>query len=196
MDIKCTGLSKATMEQALQQAQAGRAHIIEEMEKVISKPREEMSQYAPQIRTMKVNPDKIRDIIGPGGKTIRSIVETTGVKIDVEDDGTVRIASADGASSQRAIEIIEGLTEEAEIGKIYAGVVKKIVDFGAFVEILPGVEGLVHISQLEDKRVEKVADVVSEGEEVMVRVLDIDRQGKIRLSRKDAMDDAGQAATH
>ena len=196
MDIKCTGLSQETMEKALQQAKDGRTHIINEMEKAISKPRQEMSQHAPQIHTMKVNPDKIRDIIGPGGKTIRSIVETTGVKIDVEDDGTVRIASSDGASSKRAIEIIEGLTEEAEIGKVYAGVVKKIVDFGAFVEILPGVEGLVHISQLEDKRVEKVADVVSEGEEVMVRVLDIDRQGKIRLSRKDAMESSEGAAAH
>jgi len=188
MDIKCTGLSQETMEKALEQAREGRSHIISEMEKAISKPREELSQYAPQIKTMKINPDKIRDIIGPGGKTIRSIVETTGVKIDVEDDGTVSIASSDAASCKRAMEIIEGLTEEAEIGKIYAGVVKKVVDFGAFVEILPGVEGLVHISQLEDKRVEKVTDVVNEGEEVMVRVLDIDKQGKIRLSRKDAME--------
>ncbi len=188
MDIKCTGLSQETMEKALEQAREGRAHIISEMEKAISKPREELSPYAPQIKTMKINPDKIRDIIGPGGKTIRSIVETTGVKIDVEDDGTVSIASSDAASCKRAMEIIEGLTEEAEIGKIYAGVVKKVVDFGAFVEILPGIEGLVHISQLEDKRVEKVTDVVNEGEEVMVRVLDIDKQGKIRLSRKDAME--------
>ncbi len=188
MDIKCTGLSQETMEKALEQAKEGRSHIITEMEKAISKPREELSEYAPQIKTMKINPDKIRDIIGPGGKTIRSIVETTGVKIDVEDDGTVSIASSDAASCKRAMEIIEGLTEEAEIGKIYAGVVKKVVDFGAFVEILPGIEGLVHISQLEDKRVEKVTDVVNEGEEVMVRVLDIDKQGKIRLSRKDAME--------
>lgn len=190
MDIKCTGLSRETMEQALEQAREGRVHILDEMAKAISEPNKELSQFAPQIRSIKINPDKIRDIIGPGGKTIRSITESTGVKIDIEDNGTVNIASDDGESIKRAMDIIEGLTEEAEIGKIYAGVVKKVMNFGAFVEILPGVEGLCHISELENKRVEKVEDVVNEGEEVMVRVLDIDKQGKIRLSRKEALQDS------
>lgn len=188
MDIKCTGLSRATMEQALQQAREGRLHILGEMAKVIDKPRTEMSRYAPTIETMKINPDKIRDVIGPGGKTIRSITETTGVKIDIDDDGTIHIASPDGEANRRAREIIAGLTEEAEIGRIYCGVVKRVVDFGAFVEILPGVEGLVHISQLDHQRVREVSDVVNEGDEVSVRVLDIDRQGRIRLSRKEAME--------
>jgi len=190
MDIKCTGLSKETMQSALQQAKDGRVHILDEMAKAITEPSKELSEFAPQIKTIKINPDKIRDIIGPGGKTIRSITESTGVKIDIDDTGSVSIASSDRDSIKRAIDIIEGLTEEAEIGKIYAGVVKKIMDFGAFVEILPGIEGLVHISQLEEKRVENVSDIVSEGEEVMVRVLDIDKQGKIRLSRKEALQDS------
>ncbi len=186
MDIKCTGLSRETMESALGQAREARVHILSEMNKAISESRGQLSDYAPQIITIKINPDKIRDIIGPGGKTIRSIVETTGVKIDIEDDGTVKLASSDKPSIQRAIDIISGLTEEAEIGKIYCGVVKKIVDFGAFVEILPGTEGLLHISQIAEERVENVSDYMSEGDEVNVRVLDIDRSGKIRLSKKEA----------
>jgi polyribonucleotide nucleotidyltransferase len=189
MDIKCTGLSRETMSQALEQAREARVHILEEMAKAISIPRESLSKYAPLIQTMKINPDKIRDVIGSGGKTIRSIVESTGVKIDIEDDGTVLIASPDQDAAARAIAIIEGLTAEAEVGKVYAGVVKRVVDFGAFVEILPNVEGLVHISQLEHRRVENVSDVVREGDEVKVRVLDIDRQGRIRLSRKEALDE-------
>ncbi len=187
MDIKCRGLARETMARALDQARAGRLHILAEMEKTLNTSRKELSLFAPQIQTIKINPDKIRDIIGPGGKTIRSITETTGVKIDIEDDGTVKIASSDGESAKRAIEIIKGLTEEAEIGKVYAGVVKRVTDFGAFVEILPGMEGLVHVSQLADYRVNEVTDVVREGDEVMVRVLDIDRQGRIRLSRKEAL---------
>ena len=150
MDIKCKGLSRETMETALNQALEARLHILGEMNKALDQPREEMSEYAPSIISFKINPDKIRDVIGPGGKTIRSIVEATGVKIDIQDDGTVVIASSDSAASDRAIEIIEGLTKEAEIGKVYSGVVKRIADFGAFVEILPGIEGLVHISQLEE----------------------------------------------
>lgn len=187
MDIKCTGLSREIMERALEQAKNGRLHILGEMAKAIAEPRTNMSEYAPSIQTISINPDKIKDVIGPGGKTIRSIVESTGVKIDIENDGTVLIASSDQEASKRAIEIINGLTEEAEIGKIYCGVVKRIADFGAFVEILPGIEGLVHISQLEDRHVKNVTDIVKEGDEVMVRVLDIDRQGRIRLSRKEAM---------
>jgi polyribonucleotide nucleotidyltransferase len=194
MDIKCKGLSRSTMEKALEQARQARLHILGEMEKVLDKPRAELSKFAPQIETIKINPDKIRDVIGPGGKTIRSITETTGVKIDISDDGTVMIASPDGEASKRAIEIIRGLTEEAEIGRIYKGVVKRITDFGAFVEILPGVEGLVHISQLAHERVKTVSDVVREGDETDVRVLDIDQQGRIRLSRKEALgDDRGGA---
>ena len=188
MDIKCAGLSRETMGQALEQAKAARLHILGEMEKTISAPREELSKYAPTIKTIKINPDKIRDVIGPGGKTIRSITEQTGVKIDISDDGSVNIASADPEASKRAIEIIMGLTEEAEIGKVYSGVVKRIMDFGAFVEILPGTEGLVHISQLAHERVNQVTDIVKEGDEIQVRVLDIDKQGRIRLSRKEALE--------
>ena len=187
MDIKCKGLSQDTMGKALEQARQARLHILGEMTKALTEPRKEMSRYAPQILTIKINPDKIRDVIGPGGKTIRSIVESTGVKIDIEDDGSVNIASSDPDAAKRAIDIINGLTEEAEIGKIYTGVVKRIADFGCFVEIMPGTEGLVHISQLDFNRVEQVTDVVNEGDEIQVRVLDIDRQGRIRLSRKDAM---------
>ncbi len=187
MDIKCRGLSRETMEQALEQAREARLHILGEMAKAISAPKEALSRYAPMIQTIKINPDKIKDVIGPGGKVIRSIIETTGVKIDISDDGSVVIASSDGEASKRAIEIIMGLTEEAEIGRIYSGVVKRIADFGAFVEILPGVEGLVHISQLADRRVEHVSDIVREGDQVNVRVLDVDKQGRIRLSRKEAL---------
>lgn len=188
MDIKCTGLSRETMTQALAQAKDARLHIISEMEKAIVNAKTELSRYAPQIVSFKINPDRIRDVIGPGGKTIRSITETTGVKIDISDDGTVSVASASQESSKRAIEIIKGLTEEAEVGKVYQGVVKRIMDFGAFVEILPGTEGLVHISQLANERVNQVSDIVREGDEIKVRVLEIDRQGRIRLSRKEALD--------
>lgn len=187
MDIKCTGLSRETMAAALMQAREARLHILGEMAKELNAPRSAMSQYAPVIQQLKINPDKIRDVIGPGGKVIKSIVESTGVKIDIQDDGTINIASSDQEASARAIEIIKGLTEEPEIGRVYSGVVKRITDFGAFVEILPGVEGLVHISQLEESRVAQVSDVIKEGEEVPVMVLDIDRQGRIRLSRKEAM---------
>ena len=182
------------MSKALEQARQARLHILGEMAKALTAPRAELSRYAPQIITMKINPDKIRDVIGPGGKTIRSIVESTGVKIDIEDDGSVNIASNDPEAAKRAIQIINSLTEEAEIGKIYTGVVKRIADFGAFVEIMPGTEGLVHISQLDFDRVENVTDIVHEGDEIQVRVLDIDRQGRIRLSRKDALPGAEERA--
>ena len=149
--------------------------------------RTNVSGHAPRIITLRVKPDKIREIIGPGGKVIRGIIEATGVKMDVEDDGTVTIASIDEAASQKAIEMVQRIAAEAEIGKIYKGTVRKIVEFGAFVEILPGTDGLVHISQLAPERVNKVTDVLKEGDEVMVKVLEIDRQGKIRLSRKEAL---------
>lgn len=186
MDIKCTGLSRETMEQALAQAKEGRLHILSEMKKEIEAPRGEMSQYAPRIVTIQINPDKIRDLIGPGGKVINSIIDETGVKIDIENNGTVLVSSSDGTSIEKAIEIINGITEEAEIGRVYQGVVKAVKDFGAFVEILPGTEGLLHISQISEERVNNIYDVISEGDEVDVKVLDVDAQGKIRLSKKAA----------
>ena len=186
MDIKISGLSREIMTQALEQARDGRLHILEQMEKAIAEPRSEMSPHAPRITTMRINPDKIRDIIGPGGKTIREIVARTGAKIDVTDDGTVRIAAVGQEAGQAAMSIIEDLTREAEVNRIYKGLVRKVVDFGAFVELFPGCDGLVHISELSDKRVAKVTDVVQEGDEVVVKVLSIDRDGKIRLSRRQA----------
>ncbi len=187
MDIKIKGLSKDIMEKALAQAREGRLHILSKMNEVISAPRKILNKYAPRIHTMKVNPEKIREIIGPGGKMIRSITESCGVKIEVSDDGTVKIASNDEAKVKSAIDVIQSLVQEAVIGQIYKGVVKRIADFGAFVEILPGTDGLVHISQLADEKVRRVTDVLQEGDEVYVKVLDVDRQGKIRLSRRDAM---------
>jgi len=155
--------------------------------------RTNVSGHAPRIITLKVKPDKIREIIGPGGKVIRGIIEATGVKMDVEDDGTVTIASVDEAASQKAVEMVQRIAAEAEVGKIYKGTVRKIVEFGAFVEILPGTDGLVHISQLAPERVRKVTDVLKEGDEVMVKVLEIDRQGKIRLSRKEALQETNSS---
>jgi polyribonucleotide nucleotidyltransferase len=190
MDIKISGVTKEVMRDAVFQAKDGRIHILNIMNQTISEPRTEMSSHAPRIITLKVRPEKIREIIGPGGKVIRGIVEETGVKIDVEDDGTVMIASNDEAASRRAVEMVQRITAEAEIGKIYRGTVRKIMDFGAFVEILPGTDGLVHISQLSAERVRRVTDVLNEGDEVMVKVLEIDKQGKIRLSRKEALEEA------
>jgi polyribonucleotide nucleotidyltransferase len=187
MDIKIAGITPALMRQALDQARQGRLHILDQMHLALSAPRSNMSAYAPRIFTLKVKQDKIREIIGPGGKTIRGIIAETGVKINVEDSGDVTIASADEASAKKAIDAINRITEEVEIGKIYLGTVRKIMDFGAFVEVLPGTDGLVHISQLAHHRVKAVSDEVKEGDQVMVKVLEIDRQGKIRLSRKEAM---------
>lgn len=187
MDIKIAGVTREIMRQALYQARDGRLHILGKMAESLETPREQVAEYAPRILTLKIKPDKIRDLIGPGGKMIRSIVEETGVKIDVEDDGTVSIASSDGDSMDRAISKVEAVTADAEIGKLYTGTVKKVVDFGAFVEILPGKEGLVHISQLAPERVRQVTDIVDEGDEITVKVLEIDRQGKIRLSRREAL---------
>ena len=187
MDIKIRRVTRDIMREALYQAREGRLHILSEMTRTLSRPRGDISAHAPRIVTLKIRPDKIRDVIGPGGKVIRGIIEQTGVKIDVEDDGTVLVASADGVSMQRAIDLIQGITAEAEVGKIYKGTVRKIVDFGAFVEIMPGTDGLLHISQIGPGRVNRVSDVLKEGDEVMVKVLEVDKQGKIRLSRKEAM---------
>ena len=187
MDIKIGGLNEDILKKALHQAREGRIFIIEKLMQTLAEPREDISKYAPRITTIKVKPEKVRDVIGSGGKNIRQIINETGVTIDVEDDGTVTIASNDSEAAARAVAMVKWLTEDAEVGKIYRGIVKKIVDFGAFVEILPGTEGLVHISQLSKERVKKVTDILQEGEEVQVKVLEIDKQGKIRLSRKDAL---------
>jgi polyribonucleotide nucleotidyltransferase len=191
MDIKISGVNRDIMRQALYQAREGRLHILGIMTETMGSHRASVSGHAPRITTLKVRPDKIREIIGPGGKVIRGIIEATGVKMDVEDDGTVTIASSDEAASRKAIEMVQKIAAEAEIGKIYKGTVRKIVDFGAFVEIFPGTDGLVHISQLAPERVRRVSDVLKEGDEVMVKVLEIDKQGKIRLSRKEALQETG-----
>ncbi len=186
MDIKIEGVSSELMSSALHQAMEGRMHILDRMDEYISTARPDISQYAPRLITIKVKPDKIREIIGPGGKVIRHIIEETGAKVEVEDDGTVVISSVDETAGKKALEMIERIVEEPEIGKIYRGVVKKVMDFGAFVEVLPGTDGLVHISQLAEHRVDKVEDVVKEGDIVDVKVLEIGRDGKIRLSKKAA----------
>jgi polyribonucleotide nucleotidyltransferase len=187
MDIKIEGLSRAIMSQALEQAKAGRAIILKQMHEAIAGPRDQLSMWAPRITTIRINPDKIRDVIGPGGKVIRDIVAKTGAKIDIADDGTVKIAAVGGEAGDKARQIIEDLTREAEVNRIYKGLVRKVVEFGAFVELFPGTDGLIHISELSDKRVNKVTDVVQEGDEVVVKVLSIDRDGKIRLSRRAAV---------
>ena len=184
MDIKITGITREIMEKALEQAKAGRMFILGEMNKVISEPSQEMSHYAPRYLKMKINPEKIRDVIGKGGAVIKSITEETGVSIDIDDDGNVKIASNDFDAAEEARTRIEQITAEAEVGKVYDGTVIKIMDFGAFVRILPNKEGLVHISQICEERVESVTDKLSEGDVVKVKVLEIDRQGRIRLSMK------------
>ena len=189
MDMKIEGITIEIMRTALQQAKDGRLHILGKMLETIATPRNTLNPFAPRIITMQINPDKIKDVIGSGGKVIRSIVEQTGAKIDIEDDGTINIASSDEAAANKAKEIIRGIVQEAEVGKLYMGKVRKIMDFGAFVEIFPGTDGLLHISQISDKRIEKVTDELKEGDEVLVKVLEIDRQGKIRLSRKEALRD-------
>ena len=190
MDIKIDGITREIMEQALEQAQRGRMHILGEMAKVISSPREEMSQYAPRITTMKVPTDKIRDVIGKGGVTIRAISEATGAAIDIEDDGTIKIATSDLSAAEEARRRIEQITADVEAGTIYEGKVVRLMDFGAFVNILPGKDGLVHISQISDERVANVSDKLSEGDVVKVKVLEVDKQGRIRLSMKAVESDA------
>ena len=187
MDIKIAGITPDLMRQALEQARVGRLHILGKMEEALSSPRSQLAPYAPRIMNIQIKQDKIRDVIGPGGKTIRNIIAECGVKVNVDDSGIVTIAAVDEAAGAKAKEMIDRLVEEVEPGKIYLGTVRKIVDFGAFVEILPNVDGLVHISQLAPHRVQSVADEISEGEQILVKVLEIDRQGKIRLSRKEAM---------
>ncbi|MEE8241242.1 MAG: polyribonucleotide nucleotidyltransferase [Nitrospirales bacterium] len=188
MDIKIAGITAALMQQALEQARTGRLHILERMRESIQAPRPNLSPLAPRIYTLKIKTDRIRDVIGPGGKTIRGIIADCGVKINVEDTGIVSIAAVDEASAQKAIQMVNRLTEEVEVGKVYMGTVRKIMDFGAFVEILPGTDGLVHISQLAPHRVKSVSDEVAEGDQILVKVLEVDRQGKIRLSRKETME--------
>jgi len=187
MDLKTGGVSKEVMEKALEQARQGRVFIIGKLKEALSAPRESLAPHAPRIYTMQIKQDKIRDVIGTGGKVIRGIIEQTGVKIDINDSGLINIASSDEASATRAMDIIKGIVAEAELGKIYLGKVKRVVDFGAFVEILPGTEGLVHISQISEKRIAKVTDEIQEGDEVLVKVIEIDKTGRIRLSRKEAM---------
>ncbi len=184
MDIKIKGLTREIMAEALEQARRARMFILEKMAAVMPAPRKEISAYAPRIFTMRIPTDKIRDVIGPGGKMIRSIIERTGVKIDVEDDGSIAIASTDESSAKKAIQIIEELTAVPEMGKTYLGKVQRIVDFGAFVEILPGTDGLVHISEVADYRVKDVRAELSEGDQILVKVINIDPQGKVKLSRK------------
>jgi polyribonucleotide nucleotidyltransferase len=187
MDIKIRGVTQEIMGQALRQAKEGRLHILRLMNQAILEPRSSISDYAPKITTIEINPEKIREVIGPGGKVIRAIVAETGAKIEVEDSGKVVIASSDSKGVDRAIAMIKEIVQEVEIGQLYLGKVIKIMDFGAFVEILPGTEGLIHISQLDNHHVKKVTDVLKEGDEVLVKVLEVDRQGKIRLSRKAAL---------
>ncbi|MBQ2004741.1 MAG: polyribonucleotide nucleotidyltransferase [Peptococcaceae bacterium] len=184
MDIKIAGINRAILEQALKQAHDGRMFILGKMLEAIPQVREELSQYAPRVITMNINPDKIRDVIGPGGKVIKKIVEDTGVKIDIEDDGRVMIMSSDAEASAKAVKAIEDIVAEVEVGRTYMGKVVRITDFGAFVEVLPGKDGLVHISQLALERVKKVEDVVKIGDEIMVKCIEIDEKGRVNLSRK------------
>jgi polyribonucleotide nucleotidyltransferase len=189
MDIKINGITKEIMEIALDQAKEGRLHILGEMNKVITTHREQMSEHAPRIIEFKINPDKIRDVIGKGGVTIRSITEETGATVDITDDGVVKIFSVDKSAGEEARKRVELITADVEVGTIYEGKVAKLMDFGAFVTILPGKDGLVHISQISNERVEKVSDKLSEGDTVKVKVLEVDKQGRIRLSMK-AVDEA------
>ena len=190
MDIKIIGITREIMAAALAQARDGRLHILGEMNKVLRAPREKMSEYAPTIITIKIDPEKIRDVIGKGGAVIRAITEETGTTIDIENDGTVKIASVDGKAGKAALERIKLITADVEVGHIYEGKVVRLMDFGAFVQILPGRDGLVHISQISNERVERVSDKLNEGDVVKVKVLEVDRQGRIRLSMRDVTDAA------
>lgn len=187
MDIKIDGINRQIFEQALEQARKGRAYILGKMLECIPAPRPSLKEHAPKITTLKINPDKIKDVIGPGGKVIKKITEESGAKIDIEEDGTVYVAAADQASANKAIEAINAITTEPEIGKIYTGKVTRLMNFGAFVEFMPGREGLVHISQLAKERVEKVEDVVNVGDEIVVKLVEIDAKGRMNLSRKAAL---------
>ncbi len=194
MDIKVSGITTDVMRKALEQARRGRLHILDAMRQALATPRQSISAFAPRIVTIRIPVDKIRDVIGPGGKMIRSIIERTGVKIDVEDDGRVNVASADGESAQKAISIIQELTATPELNKTYLGKVQRITDFGAFVEIMPGTDGLLHVSEIANHRVKDVRDELREGEQVLVKVINIDPTGKIRLSRKALLQEASAAS--
>jgi polyribonucleotide nucleotidyltransferase len=185
MDIKINGITKEIMQVALDQARTARLHILEQMDKILAAPRATMSEWAPSIITIKIDPEKIREVIGKGGAVIRAITEETGTSIDIENDGTVKIASVDGSSGREAQRRIELITAEVEVGRIYEGRVARLMDFGAFVTILPGKDGLVHISQISDERVERVSDKLKEGDVVRVKVLEVDRQGRVRLSMRN-----------
>jgi polyribonucleotide nucleotidyltransferase len=184
MDIKVGGITMEIMRTALEQAQKGRFHILDTMTAALSAPRSDISLFAPRIVTIRIPTEKIRDVIGPGGKMIRSIIEKTGVKIDVEDDGRVNVASSDGEASQRALQMIKELTATPELDASYLGRVERITDFGAFIEIMPGCDGLLHVSEIANYRVKDVRDELKEGEQIMVKVINIDPSGKVRLSRK------------
>jgi polyribonucleotide nucleotidyltransferase len=188
MDIKIGGVTREIMSRALEQARVGRMHILDEMGKAIDKPRSEVSPYAPKMTSIEINPERIKDIIGPGGKTIKAIQAETETRLEVEDSGKVNIYAPHDDAAQAAIKAIKRLTQEPEVDQVYLGKVVKVMDFGAFVEILPGTDGLVHISQLANERVQRVTDVVNEGDEILVKVLGIDKQGKIRLSRKAVLE--------
>jgi polyribonucleotide nucleotidyltransferase len=192
MDIKIGGINAMILSEALEQARKGRLHILGIMQEAIAEPREALSRYAPRIITIQIHPDKIREVIGPGGKMIRSITEETGAKIDIADDGTISIATADGEAAQAAIERIRAITAEAEIGETYLGTVNRIVDFGAFVEILPGLDGLLHISEISDRRIKDVRDELKEGQQIMVKC--IGKEGnKVKLSRKAVLKEEEKA---
>jgi polyribonucleotide nucleotidyltransferase len=194
MDIKVTGITMEVLRKALEQARQGRVHILSKMQEALSAPRQSISAFAPRIVTIRIPVDKIRDVIGPGGKMIRSIIERTGVKIDVEDDGRVNVASVDETSAQKAISIIQELTATPELNKTYLGKVQRITDFGAFVEIMPGTDGLLHVSEIANHRVKDVRDELKEGEQLLVKVINIDPTGKIRLSRKALLQDEATKA--
>ncbi len=195
MDIKITGITTAIMLQAMEQARVGRLQILDTMLKALAEPRKEISQYAPRITSIQIRPEFIKNVIGPGGKVIKDIIARTGCSVNIDDTGRVDIASADGDAVKAAISMVQALTREAEIGKVYLGTVRRIVEFGAFVEIFPGTDGLIHISELADKRVQTVGEIVKEGDEVMVKVISIDQAGKIRLSRKQALAERAAAQT-
>ena len=187
MDIKIPGIERRVLSHALEQARKGRLFILEKMLAIIPAPRTEISPYAPRIFTTSIDPEKIGDVIGPGGKTIKKIIDETGAEIDIEDDGRVFIAAVNSLAGEKALKMIEQLTKDVKVGELYTGKVVRIINFGAFVEILPGKEGLVHISQLKEERTNRVEDVVSVGDEILVKVTEIDRQGRINLSRKAAL---------
>ncbi len=187
MDAKIVGISFEILKDAIQMAKKGRLYILDKIKEAMPEPKKELSPFAPRIFSIKIKQDKIKDVIGTGGKVIRGIIEQTGVKIDINDAGLINIASSNEESARKAIDIISGIVEEAEVGKIYTGKVKRVVDFGAFVEIIPGIEGLLHISQISEKRIAKVTDEINVGDEVLVKVIEVDGQGKIRLSRKEAL---------